>query len=304
MVESEENPRSVKIADEIAATRQVLECAGYSISNLSWGPEDAPSVLCMHGLGGQGANFAALAGELADDYRVIAPDMIGRGRSQPADDPAAEYSFQTYQAIILDLLDQLEIDRLAWIGVSMGGALGIRMAGSVLRDRIAGLILNDIGPALDDEVVARIIAAMDGPKSFTTLAELTRYFETAFGQFGMVPPAGISWRDIAIQGSVGDRSGGYRLHFDPAVARQLELHRSDYDTRESFAATTCPVLVFRGAHSDVLTSETLAAMQAAKAGIGIVTVPDVGHTPFLDRVQDREHISQFLASHLGGGEAG
>jgi pimeloyl-ACP methyl ester carboxylesterase len=304
MVESENNPQSVKVAKNNAATRQVLQCAGYSISCLSWGPEDAPPVICMHGLGGQGANFASLASELTRDYRVIAPDMIGRGRSQRADDPATEYSFQAYEAIILDLLDQFKINRVAWIGVSMGGALGIRMAGGVLRDRIAGLILNDIGPVLDDDILARIIAAMDAPRKFDTLAELTLYFETAFGQFGMVPPVGVSWRDIAMLGSVSDQAGGYRLHFDPAVSIQLELHRLDYDTREYFAMATCPVLVFRGEQSDVLTADTLATMRATKAGIEIVSVPDVGHTPFLDRAQDRERISQFLASHHCGGDVG
>ncbi len=299
MLLSDKNLRSVTKVYADAGEVQNVRCGPYELAVRTWGDDTLPPLLCMHGLGGQGLNFAALAKQLVRTHRIIAPDMIGRGGSPWASDPEVEYRFEIYEAVICDLLAHFEVERLSWLGVSMGGALGIRMAGGALKHQVERLVLNDVGPSLDPAVAQRIREAMQAPSQFHSLKALADYFANAFGQFGMVPPVGMSWYSIAQLASVQLPDGSWRLHFDPNVAQQLRHHSDDYDNADAFAEIECPLLVFRGAQSEVLCRKSLTRMRNLQPSLRAIEVPDVGHTPFLDRDSDLAVLRDFLqADHI------
>jgi len=151
-------------------------CAGYEIHYTEWGSPGAPVVMAWHGLARTGRDMDDLAAHLADRYRVICPDTIGRGLSQWSRQPLQEYRLAFYARIAADLFDQLGIERAHWVGTSMGGAIGTVCAAGVwepaLRGRIASLLLNDNAPRLADAALERIKAYAGQPPAFDTVAEL------------------------------------------------------------------------------------------------------------------------------------
>lgn len=278
-------------------------CAGYEVSYREWGAVGAPVVLCLHGLGGHGQNFTQIGESLQSDFRVIAPDLIGRGYSAWATSPESEYCFEVYDKIIESLVAQLEIETLSWLGVSMGGALGIRLASGGFRERVNALIVNDIGLELLPDVAAAIYNAVRMPTRFGSFAELVRYYEQMFGAFGMKASAERSWAQMALTGARRLEDGAWTLQFDPHVAIQLANSLADYQQDGALARINAPMLLFRGAQSDVLRGEHASGMAAQKSDLELVEIEGVGHAPLLDRPQDLEKIRQFLSVHGGEGAA-
>src|SRR5262249_11295792 len=129
-------------------TSHYIECAGREIHFIEWGAGNADTVIAWHGLARTGRDMDEVAAHLATRYRVICPDTIGRGLSQWSATPEKDYCLDFYAHIALDLVNQLDIASMHWLGTSMGGALGLRLAAGGLRGRIRRLILNDIGPKL------------------------------------------------------------------------------------------------------------------------------------------------------------
>ena len=127
-----------------------LLCEGREIHFTEWGAHDAMPVIAWHGLARTGRDMDELAAHLSDRYRVICPDTIGRGLSQWSPQPEREYCLAFYGRLAVSLADQLGLERFHWVGTSMGGALGIRLAAGALKGRIRRLVLNDIGPKLGD----------------------------------------------------------------------------------------------------------------------------------------------------------
>ena len=123
-----------------------LRCAGRELHCTDWGPPGAPLVLAWHGLARTGRDMDDIAAHLAQRYRVICPDTIGRGLSQWSPQPAQEYCLAFYARLAAALLDQLGLDQVHWLGTSMGGAIGLKAASGSLRGRIRRLVLNDVGP--------------------------------------------------------------------------------------------------------------------------------------------------------------
>ncbi|MEM9494528.1 MAG: alpha/beta hydrolase [Pseudomonadota bacterium] len=275
----------------------IKNCAGFEIAVREWGAPDGAPVLGVHGLGGQSLNFARLAPRMIEHnekQRIICPDLIGRGMSAWSREPQTDYCFAQYESIIGDLLDQLSIDRFCWLGVSMGGALGMRMAGGQLRKRVEALVLNDIGPEIDAATLQSIGAAMAADPGFASVEDLAAHLAAAFGAFGMRPSPDWGWTDMALAAARRTDAGRWKMHFDPNVAQQIEYHSADYDLWSAFESIEAPIFVFRGAHSMVLTEKTLADMQRHKPGLQVERVPDVGHAPLLDRVQDATLIATFF----------
>ena len=131
-----------------APASRYLRCAGRELHYTEWGAADAPPVIMWHGLARTGRDFDDLAQALADDYRIICPDAIGRGLSQWSPDPVAEYQLDFYATLARALADGLSLARVRWVGTSMGGATGMHAAATTLRNRISHLVVNDIGPEL------------------------------------------------------------------------------------------------------------------------------------------------------------
>ncbi len=282
--------------NESGPKAKAINCIGREIFYCDYGESTAPVVLAVHGLGGQGRNFDVIATALQQGYRVICPDIIGRGRSQWAQDPATEYCFDFYQALLADLLEQLAIKDVHWLGTSMGGALGIYCAGGQWRDRIKSLVINDVGPEIDADVLASIAQAIGQNKKFETCRELAAYIQSYLGEWAGVPGDIDHWMNFAFHGARRCEDGRLMLHHDPRIATQFSVHASDYQNWDRYLTINCPTLVIRGALSTVLTEETLARMARCGPEAKHVTFDKCGHAPFLETDAQIQVIKQFLSN--------
>ncbi|HEX8756004.1 MAG TPA: alpha/beta hydrolase [Steroidobacteraceae bacterium] len=253
------------------------------------------TVLCLPGLTRNSRDFEALAPHLAARYRVVCPDLRGRGFS--ARDPQwRNYHPGTYIADLQRLLQALDIERVAIIGTSLGGLLGM-MLGAASPQRVAGLVLNDIGPEVDPRGIERI-------KSYTGLLPPVRTWEEAVSQLRAV--YGEAWPDLAdekwsvlVRRSYrADPSGVPVPDCDPGVGEAVRAASGPVgDLWPVFARLhSIPMLVVHGALSDILNVGTLERMQHEKPDLERVTVGNRGHVPLLDEPEVLGAIDRFLAS--------
>ena len=274
---------------------KLVNCLGREIFYREYGDRQAPAVVAMHGLGGQGLNFDRLATVLAQHYRVICPDMIGRGRSQWALEPDNEYCFERYSQLLNALLEHLCVSDFHWLGTSMGGALGMYCIGNGWGARINSLVLNDIGPEIDADVLAGIAEAAGSEQRFNSYRELSVHIARYLGEWAAQPDNSEHWDRFALTGARRCDNGQLALHHDTAIARQFARHASDYQNWQRFAKINCPLLIIRGNLSTVLTAETAERMQQIKPHANLVVINGWGHAPFLDTDNQIELITQFLS---------
>jgi pimeloyl-ACP methyl ester carboxylesterase len=254
---------------------------------------NAPVVLCLHGLTRNGRDFEGLIETLRRDYRVIAPDQRGRGRSSYAANPL-EYNPVMQTLDTWALLDQLGVERCAIVGTSMGALMGVMMANQQ-PDRVWALALNDAGPVVDPRGLARIAGYVGQgapPESWAQAAgQLRAVHGHAFPTY-----SADDWDRMA-RATYTEDGEGLRLDYDPRLA-------------EAFGAASgvapnlwplfdvfnrLPGLVLRGALSDILSADTAAEMAARFPGLEAVTVPDRGHAPDLREPQASEAILRLLS---------
>jgi len=199
-----------------------LRLADREIHYVAWGRHDAPPLVMWHGLARTGRDFDDIAAALASAWRVLCPDTIGRGLSAWSPEPDAEYCLVAYARLARGFADALGLARFAWVGTSMGGALGIAAAAGALRGRIRRMVLNDIGPTLPRAAFERIRAYVAQPPDFAAMTELAAYFRTISQPFGAHTHA--QWRPMAETAMRRIPNGRVTTHSDPAIARQFESH--------------------------------------------------------------------------------
>ncbi len=269
----------------------MLDCAGFEIHATAWGAASAPPVLLWHGLARTGRDFDPIAARLADRFHLICPDQIGRGFSQWAD--AAQYRFDRYEAIAVALADALGLARFAWIGTSMGGALGLHAAAGRLQGRITAMVVNDIGPELPQPAVERIRAYAATPPVFPTMGAYEAFVREAYRPFGAHTDA--QWRHLAETTARRLSDGRITTHYHPAIVAQLDS--SDYALWQRYDALHLPMLVLRGAESDLLTPEIAAAMAGRGPRPEIVEIPGCGHAPGLNTPEQIDRVAAFLTQN-------
>lgn len=267
-------------------------CEGREIHYTEWGEAHAGTVIAWHGLARTGRDMDDIAAHLAKRYRVICPDTIGRGLSQWSPAPEREYCLDFYGRIAQSLIQQLHLDDIHWIGTSMGGALGIRLAAGALRGRIRRLVLNDIGPQLGAEAVARIRAYAGSPSAFDRMSELEQYFRTVYRPFGALTDA--QWRRLTETSARRTADGRVTPHYDPKMVLQFERHPGDYDQWEAYDAIDVPTLCLRGESSDLLLPETAEEMRRRGPRAVVVTIPGCGHAPALNVPEQFALVERFL----------
>lgn len=271
----------------------------HDLHALQWGRQDrARTIVCAHGYSGNARDFDFLARKLSRDARVVCPDVAGRGDSAwlPS---ALEYHFPQFLADIRTLLIRLEVTEVDWIGTSMGGLLGMMLAaqpGSPIRR----LVMNDIGAYVPADALAAIARNLEAPATFATLADVERHMRHTHREWGEISDA--QWRQMAIHGS-RRAPGGFRLHFDPQIARIARpmpfapgMHFWD-----AWYRVRCPVMLLRGEDSTVFPSSVADAMLAIKPDTQLVELPGCGHAPALMSPEHLEPIREFLlpgAAHL------
>jgi pimeloyl-ACP methyl ester carboxylesterase len=270
-----------------------LICEGREIHFMEWGAQRADAILAAHGLARTGRDMDDLAAHLAPRYRVVCPDMIGRGLSQWSPHPEREYCLDFYGRIALGLLEQLGIERLHWIGTSMGGAIGLRLAAGALKGRMRSLVLNDMGPKIADAAVERIRAYAGKPPQFDRVSELEQYFRTIYKPYGWLSDE--QWRRLAETSARRTPDGRITTHYDPDMVLQFVHHPHDYEQWEIYDAIEAPTLCLRGEHSDLLLAETAAEMSRRGPRATVVTVAGCGHAPALNVPDQLNLVERFLS---------
>ncbi|QAZ37985.1 alpha/beta hydrolase [Methylibium sp. Pch-M] len=271
-----------------------------------WGERDNPRVVvCVHGLTRQGRDFDTLARALATDYRVVCPDVAGRGRSDWLADPAG-YQVPAYVADTVALLARIGAPQVDWVGTSMGGLIGLGVAS--LRDGAGGtlvrrLLLNDVGPALGADAIQRIGTYVGLPKRYASLDEAADYLWSISKGFG--PHSREQWLALTkpqlkpVQDAQGE---GYVSHYDPRIGLPFKAvtpalaAAGEAMLWQRYDSLRCPTLVLRGAESDLLSHETALAMTQRGPKARLVELAGVGHAPTLIAADQVALVQEFLAS--------
>ena len=269
-----------------------LVCEGREIHYTEWGAGNPATVIAWHGLARTGRDMDEIAAHLSSRYRVICPDTIGRGLSQWSTQPATEYCLDFYARIAVSLMDQLGIRDAHWLGTSMGGAIGIRLAAGALKGRIRRLVLNDIGPQLGQSAVDRIRSYAGNPAQFDTMRELENYFRTIYKPYGWLSDE--QWRRLAETSVRRTAEGKVTPHYDPNMVMQFTHHPQDYDQWDAWDAIDVPTLCLRGETSDLLLPEVAEAMRSRGPRAVVVTIPGCGHAPALNVPDQFALVERFL----------
>jgi pimeloyl-ACP methyl ester carboxylesterase len=274
---------------------------GLKLHARCYGRRSAPAlpVVCLPGLARTAADFDALASALAGDARhprrVIALDYRGRGQSEYDRDPA-HYNFQVELADLLAVMAALDAARAILIGTSRGGILAMLLA-AVRPTAIAGVVLNDIGPVIEPKGLMRIkgyVGKLPQPRSFEEGGEILRHlFDAQFPKLG--PDDWIASARRAFR----QENGALVPTYDVKIAQTLE----GVDFEKPFpplwqqfdALKDSPMMVIRGANSDILSPATVEAMRARRATLEAIEVPDQGHAPLLAEPDVIERIAEFAA---------
>jgi pimeloyl-ACP methyl ester carboxylesterase len=256
--------------------------------NASGDPDCPHVVLCVHGLSRQGRDFDVLARALLaqapQPLRVICPDVVGRGQSDWLTDPMG-YQIPHYAADMLALLAQLQPQTLDWVGTSMGGLIGMVVAGQPglpLSAPVRRLLLNDVGPSVQWQAIQRICQYLGNTGHFSALQEAADAMWAASTTFGPHTPA--QWLALS-QHMVKPVPGGFTLHYDPAIAvpvAQLTeevAQQGDAFLWQLYEQIRADTLVTRGALSDLLSPQTALAMTQRGPRAKIVEFAGVGHAP-------------------------
>lgn len=275
------------------ARSHYLNCCKRELHFVEWGREDAPALVMWHGLARTGRDFDDIAQALSDTYRIICPDTVGRGFSQWSPDPDREYCLAFYARLAQALLDQLSLDKVRWVGTSMGGAIGTVAGATTLKGRISHLVLNDNGPALAAPAIERIKIYVGNPPRFNTMLELEGFFRTAYEPFGCLSEA--QWRRLAETSARRLPDGGLTPHYDPAIVRQFIVHPHDYALWDAYDALDMPTLVMRGIDSDLLLQETAEEMTRRGPRARLAVIPGCGHAPALNVPEQITLVRGFLA---------
>ena len=265
----------------------------HRMAYVEWGDPANPRVLvCVHGLTRSSRDFDVLAQALSSDYRVVCPDVAGRGDSDWLRNPAL-YVVPTYAAGMATLIARTSMEEVHWLGTSMGGLIGMALA-AMPNTPITRLVLNDVGPVLSAASLARIGTYVGKAPTFPSIEVAEQYVRATSATFG--PHSDAEWRFLTEHVLRRAPQGGWRMHYDPAIAVPFlaGVNGEDVAMWNVYDAIRCPTLVLRGRESDLLSGETAAAMQQRGPWARCVEFPGVGHAPTLMHADQIAAVKEFL----------
>jgi pimeloyl-ACP methyl ester carboxylesterase len=296
------------VHSDLSEPRQrFVQCASpaglHRIAYTEWGDPANPRVLlCVHGLTRSGRDFDALAREFSRDYRVVCPDVVGRGLSDWLAD-SRYYGIAQYVADMVTLIARLNVETVDWFGTSMGGLIGMALGG-LPNTPIRKMLLNDVGPHIEPAAVARIGEYLGKPARFASLDEGVRHAAALAASFGALTDE--QWASINTP-LLREHEGAWGFRYDPGIATPFTSATEEQNKAgEAFlwralASIKTPVLVVRGESSDLLSRETVAQMVEKGQAVSSVEIPGAGHAPaFLAADQ----IAVAKAFFLGDGGSG
>lgn len=282
---------------------QCLDARGlHRMAYWEWGdPANPRVVVCVHGLSRQGRDFDTLARDLCGEFRVVCPDVVGRGGSDWLADPAG-YVLPGYVADMVTLIARLDAQQLDWVGTSMGGLIGLSLA-SLAGAPLRRLVLNDVGPAIEWAALERIGTYLGQPAHWPSVDEAADAMWAVSQGFG--PHTREQWLALSRPQLVAvppDQGGGFKPHYDPAIAvpfRDLTPEIAAAGEAllwQAWDRVACPVLLLRGAESDLLSAATATAMTARGPRVELRVFEGVGHAPTLVAADQRAAVTGFLSA--------
>lgn len=284
------------LAERRWTSRDGLSLYARDYAGASGGPR--LPVVCLHGLTRNSSDFEDVAPFIAGlGRRVIAPDVRGRGQSDWDPDPR-NYVPRTYARDVLELLDLLGIGRAIFLGTSMGGIITLMLAARHRR-RIAAAVLNDVGPEVAAEGIARIQAYAGKPVALASWADAVAYAR-AINEPALPHLTDEDWERFAERTFTrdGDRPV---LKYDPAISTQLNAGKAKASSLIAWLlfrrlARRRPILILRGETSDILSRRTAERMQAVAPTVKLAEIPAVGHAPMLDEPAARAALESFFGT--------
>jgi pimeloyl-ACP methyl ester carboxylesterase len=293
----------------------------HQVAYTEWGnPRSDHIVVCVHGLTRNSRDFDALATSLADRYRIVCMDVVGRGSSDWLRHKG-DYGFPLYLSDAAALLARITAPlpstrlrralygsprgrpRVDWIGTSMGGLIGLFLAAKP-RSPIRRLVLNDVGPMVPWSALTHLKGIYTGHgKRFADLDEIEKHLRIACAAFGPLPHD--QWRHVAEHSALRKKDGSYVLAYDPGIMSNLRTGStagiqfgrdffSGVDLWPMWDAVRCPTLVLRGGESDLLLSSTAEEMARRGTKARVVQFPGIGHAPWLRSADQIDVVREFL----------
>ena len=279
-----------------------VQCLGtrglHRMAYWEWGdPANDRVLVCVHGVSRQGRDFDVLAGAMKGEFRVVCPDVVGRGESDRLADPVG-YALPNYVADMVTLLARLNAKSVAWVGTSMGGLIGMGLAAQP-GSPIGRLVVNDIGPAIDAAGLVRIGGYLGQPLTWATEDEAADYLLTISQGFG--PHSREQWLQLTrpMLRKDGER---LRLHYDPAIAVPMRAFTAEMAAAgqaalwAAFDMIRCPMLLLRGTDSDLLSRATAEEMTRRGPKPRLHEFTGVGHAPTLVAPGQVAVVREFLLS--------
>lgn len=263
----------------------------HRVAYNEWGRKDrAQTVICVHGLTRNSRDFDALAAALEQDRRVACPDIVGRGRSDWLADKQ-QYNFATYCGDMVALMARLGDETFDWVGTSMGGMIGMFLAAHP-NSPIRRLVINDTGAFVPKAPAERMLQYIGIERSFESLAEAEQHFREIYKAFG--PLTDAQWADLtrhSVRRRQEDRA--FTLTYDPDIVAPMRTPQ-DLNFWPVWDEIRCPVLLLRGAESDVLTTDVVERMLKRGPETEVVEFPGVGHAPALRDAKQIDVVKRWL----------
>ena len=268
------------------AIRKTVQCISpsglHTMSYKEWGdPLNKKVLICVHGLSRVADDFDALAVELCQHYRVVCPDVVGRGQSGWLRNPM-HYQIPQYVSDMVSLLARLDADTVHWFGTSMGGLIGMSLA-SLPDNPVSKLVLNDVGPVLNPDALARIGEYIGQDVRFATFEEAQAYIKAISISFGPHSPA--QWEKLARDVLRQNEQGEWVRHYDLGLALPIKASTPEMAAAAqaflwaAYDAIQCPTLLVRGSESDLLSAASAREMTQRGPKAQLVEFEGVGHAP-------------------------
>ena len=260
---------------------------------LEWGdPRNRDVLVCVHGLTRTGRDFDELARALCGQFRIVCPDIVGRGDSDRLADPML-YAVPQYLSDMVSLLARLDVEQVHWLGTSLGGLIGMGLAAQP-GSPVAKLVLNDAGPVVAQVALHRIAQYVGQAPTFQSVEQAQEYIRRISAPFG--PHSEAQWRVLTETWLRRNADGSWRAHYDPRIAEPYRASLPDKDLQlwALYDAVRCPTLVLRGEHSDLLSRDTAQAMTGRGPKARLVEIAGVGHAPTFMHAAQIGIVRDFL----------
>jgi pimeloyl-ACP methyl ester carboxylesterase len=278
-------PRSFQLTCQSSA-------GAHRLNVTEWGETNNPNVLiCVHGLTRCGRDFDSLARAMSDKYRVLCPDIVGRGESDWLNNKS-DYNYPQYVSDMVRLIAKSGVKSVHWVGTSMGGIIGMLLAAQP-HSPISRFVINDVGTLIPKASLERIAKFMDAKASpvFATLEQAIATVR-AISPFG--PLTDQQWRNTTIPLLKPTDDGKWQFRYDPAIALPLKGQPiQDVDLSPFWNEIQCPVLITRGVNSDLLLKSTYDAM-CTKQNVRGIEFADTGHAPMFQDDTTIAPVRSFL----------